>query len=291
MSAPESQSPLPWRRQLHTIIFEAETAGGRLFDIVLLWSIVLSVLAVMLESVPEIGTRYRDALRATEWFFTILFTLEYLLRLCTVKVPWRYAVSFYGMVDLLAIIPTYLSLALAGSHYFLVIRILRLLRIFRVFKLVRYTSEASILLTALRASRPKITVFLGAVLTMVVVIGSLMYMIEGAEHGFTSIPKGIYWAIVTLTTVGYGDITPQTPIGQMLSALVMIVGYGIIAVPTGIVSAELATAMRDPENARPLTRSCQACGGEGHERDANFCKYCGAELPDEDELLAAEESA
>lgn len=287
MTAPEANAPLHWRRRLHTIIFEAETTGGRIFDIVLLWSIVLSVLAVMLESVPEIGARYREPLRIIEWSFTILFTLEYLLRLCTVQVPWRYAISFYGMVDLLAIIPTYLSLALAGTHYFLVIRILRLLRVFRVFKLVRYTSEAQIILTALSASRPKITVFLGAVLTTVVVIGSLMYIIEGAEHGFTSIPKGIYWAIVTLTTVGYGDITPQTPIGQMLSAIVMIVGYGIIAVPTGIVSAELATAMRNPANSRPLTRSCRACGGEGHESDADFCKYCGAALPDEDDLTPA----
>ncbi|MCR9141505.1 MAG: ion transporter [bacterium] len=279
MSRAEESAGTGWRRRLHEIIFEADTPVGKAFDIILLWAILLSVLAVMLESVPTIGQPYQRILRIVEWVFTVLFTLEYLLRLLTVRVAWRYAVSFYGLVDLLAIIPTYLSLALAGSHYFLVIRILRLLRVFRVFKLVRYTSEAQILLTALRASRPKITVFLGTVLTMVVVIGSLMYIIEGEEHGFTSIPKSIYWAIVTLTTVGYGDITPQTAFGQFLSALVMITGYGIIAVPTGIVSAELAQAMRaHPNTIENFTRSCTSCGGEGHDPDAVYCKHCAAAL-------------
>ncbi len=279
MSRAEESASAGWRSRLHEVIFEADTPVGKAFDILLLWAILLSVLAVMLESVPTIGQPYQRILRLIEWGFTILFTLEYLLRLLTVRVPWRYALSFYGLVDLLAIIPTYLSLMLAGTHYFLVIRILRLLRVFRVFKLVRYTSEAQILLTALRASRPKITVFLGAVLSMVVVIGSLMYMIEGEENGFSSIPKGIYWAIVTLTTVGYGDITPQTAFGQFLSAIVMIIGYGIIAVPTGIVSAELAQAMREqPNTMQNFTRCCESCGGEGHDPDAIFCKFCAAPL-------------
>lgn len=282
MNRAEESASGRWRSRLHEIIFEADTPSGKAFDVVLMWAILLSVIAVMLESVPQIGQPYQRVLRIIEWAFTILFTLEYLLRLLTVRVAWRYAFSFYGLVDLLAIIPTYLSLALAGSHYFLVIRILRLLRVFRVFKLVRYTSEAQILLTALRASRPKITVFLGAVLSMVVVIGSLMYMIEGEENGFTSIPKGIYWAIVTLTTVGYGDITPHTAFGQFVSAIVMIIGYGIIAVPTGIVSAELAQAMRaDPGTVENFTRCCESCGGESHDPDAVYCKYCAAKLGDD----------
>ena len=278
----EEKATSRWRARLHEVIFEADTPAGKTFDVVLLWTILLSVLVVMLESVSEIGAKYEGPLRIAEWIFTILFTAEYVLRLIAVRVPWRYAVSFYGVVDLLALLHTYLSLALAGSHYFLIVRILRLLRVFRIFKLVRYTSEAQVLLTALRASRPKITVFLGTVLTLVVVIGSLMYMIEGQENGFTSIPISIYWAIVTLTTVGYGDITPRTPLGQFLSAIVMIIGYAIIAVPTGIVSAELAQAMR-PASGEPKisTQCCPACGGEGHDRDAQFCKYCGAGLNSE----------
>ena len=275
---PEAGSAGPWRARLHQIIFEADTPAGKTFDVIVLWAIVLSVVAVALESVPEIGTRYGQQLRIAEWSFTILFSIEYLLRLFTVRVAWRYALSFYGIVDLLAIIPTYLSLAFAGSHYFLVVRVLRLLRVFRVFKLVRYTSEARVLLLALRASRPKITVFLGAVITLVIVIGSVMYLIEGPRNGFTSIPKSIYWAVVTLTTVGYGDITPRTPIGQLLSAVVMIIGYGIIAVPTGIVSAELAQAMRVDPLKHDILRACESCGGEGHDVDASFCKYCGASM-------------
>ncbi len=264
------------RERLHEIIFGAETPLGKAFDVALLWAIVISVVAVLLESVPEIRGRYGTELKYIEWAFTIVFTIEYFARLCAVRRPLRYARSFFGIVDLLAVVPTYLSIVFIGTHYFLVVRILRLLRIFRVFKLVRYTGEADLILRALMLSRAKITVFLGGVLTLVVIIGSLMYVIEGEANGFTSIPKSIYWAIVTLTTVGYGDVTPQTPLGQMLSALVMLIGYGIIAVPTGIVTAEITSEVQ--RRAKLDHRTCAHCGAEGHERDAEFCKFCGGEL-------------
>ncbi len=261
-----------FRSRLESIIFEADTPLGRLFDVVLLWTIVLSILLVMLESVPSIRAQYGAALKDLEWFFTGLFTLEYLARLYSAKQPLRYAVSFYGVVDLLTIIPGYLSLFFAGSQYLLAIRALRLLRIFRVLKLSRYLGEASVLTDALRASRFKITVFLLTVMTLVVIMGSVMHLVEGPQNGFTSIPISIYWAIVTLTTVGYGDISPKTPLGQMISSVLMIVGYGIIAVPTGIVTAELSRANR------PLLKRCEACGLETHDLDARFCKRCGTTL-------------
>lgn len=264
------------RERLHAIIFGAETPAGKAFDVALLWAIVISVVAVLLESVPEIRAKWDVQLKYIEWIFTILFTIEYFARLCAVRRPLRYATSFFGIVDLLAVVPTYLSIVLAGTHYFLVIRILRLLRIFRVFKLVRYTGEADLILRALTASRAKITVFLGGVLTLVVIIGSIMYVVEGEANGFTSIPKSIYWAIVTLTTVGYGDVTPQTPLGQMLSAVVMLIGYGIIAVPTGIVTAEITSEVQ--RRMKLDHRTCAHCGAEGHDHDAGFCKHCGGEL-------------
>ena len=227
----EDPPPLrAWRRVLHEVIFEADTPTGKGFDIVLIFSILASVAAVMLDSIAPVQMQYGRLLYGIEWFFTLLFTIEYLLRLLCVGRPAKYAVSFYGMVDLLAIIPTYLSLVLPGSQYLLVIRILRILRIFRILKLVAYLGEARLLVKALRASGRKITVFLYTVLTLVVIFGSLMYVIEGGESGFTSIPRSIYWAIVTLTTVGYGDIAPQTGIGQTLASVVMILGYAIIAV-------------------------------------------------------------
>lgn len=262
-----------WRDALHTIIYEADTRAGQIFDVILLVSISLSVLAVMLESVSSINAQYGATLRAIEWGFTILFTVEYILRLIAVERPFRYARSFFGIIDLLATFPTYLALLISGAQTLLVIRVLRLLRIFRVFKMANYLQEADILQRALWASRRKIVVFLLAVLTAVVIIGSLMYVIEGEESGFTSIPISIYWAIVTLSTVGYGDVAPVTPLGQMLAAVVMLLGFGIIAVPTGIVSLELARPSSNFSG-----KACHGCGREGHDADARFCKYCAAAL-------------
>jgi voltage-gated potassium channel len=263
-----------WRRRSHEIIFEAETRAGRAFDIALLCCIVISVSVVILESIASVRARYGSWLVVAEWVFTILFTIEYAFRLASVKRPLKYATSFFGVIDLLAIIPTYLSLLLPGSQYLLVIRILRLLRVFRVLKLAEYLSEGQVIMGALRASQRKISVFLLTVFALVVVIGSLMYVIEGEEHGFVNIPTSIYWAIVTLTTVGYGDLSPQTPLGKALASLVMIIGYGIIAVPTGIVTAELGRVGK----LLPTTQSCPNCSEEGHEPDAVHCKYCGAQL-------------
>jgi len=267
-----------WRRTLHQIIYEADTPLGRAFDVALLWAIVLSVAAVLLESVSRIRADWGAWLIAVEWMFTLLFTVEYAVRLATVDRPLRYARSFFGIVDLLAIIPTYLSLVFVGAQSLVVIRALRLLRIFRVLKLARYLDESRVLVAALKASRPKITVFLFSVLTLVVIIGALMYLIEGADSGFTSIPRSIYWAIVTLTTVGYGEITPQTTLGQFLAGAVMIMGYGIIAVPTGIVSVELAEAARAGTPQSISTQACPACSRQGHDLDATYCKHCGAAL-------------
>ena len=265
----------PWRDKLHEIIFEADTPIGKTFDIALIVAIVLSVIAVMLESVSGIRASYGDLLRLAEWTFTILFTIEYVLRILSIGRPIRYIVSFFGIVDLLAVIPTYLSILVPGTQFLLVIRLLRILRVFRVLKLVRFVQEGYLLMHALRASRRKITVFLSAVLTLVVILGSLMYLVEGEAHGFTSIPRSIYWAIVTLTTVGYGDISPQTAGGQALASVIMIIGYAILAVPTGIVSAELVkTGVSDDIT----TVACTACSAEGHAPDASFCKYCGEKL-------------
>jgi voltage-gated potassium channel len=270
-----------WRMVLHEVIFEADTPAGKAFDIILIISILLSVAAVMLDSVASVQLRYGRLLYGIEWFFTLLFTLEYLLRLSSVGRPSKYATSFYGMVDLLSIIPTYISLVVPGSQYLLVIRILRILRIFRILKLVAYISEARLLAKALRASGRKIAVFLYTVLTLVVIFGSLMYVIEGYESGFTSIPRSIYWAIVTLTTVGYGDLTPQTGLGQVLASVIMIFGYGIIAVPTGIVTVEMSQAFKG----RVTTQACPECSAEGHDSEARHCKYCGAMLNPEGDHL------
>lgn len=267
------------RRVLHEIIFEADTRAGRIFDELLIICILASVGVVMLDSIGAVQVKYGTLLMGIEWFFTIIFTVEYLLRLSCVGKPIKYATSFYGVVDLLAIIPTYLSLFLPGSQYLLVIRILRILRIFRILKLVTYLGEAQLLMQALRASRRKIAVFIYTVLTLVVIFGSLMYVIEGEANGFTSIPRSVYWAIVTLTTVGYGDISPNTPLGQALASVVMVFGFAIIAVPTGIVTAEMSQAFRR----KITTQSCPECSAEGHDPDARNCKYCGAGLyhPDE----------
>jgi voltage-gated potassium channel len=267
--------PAGWRARLHEIVFEADTRAGRFFDFALIWLILLSCATVILESIRHVREQYGEPLYALEWLFTALFTVEYLLRLMSVHRPLRYATSFFGVVDLLAIIPTYLSIFVPGSHYLLVIRILRLLRIFRLLKLSEYIMEADTLRRALRASRRKISVFISAVVLLVVIIGSLMYVVEGEENGFTNIPISIYWAVVTMTTVGYGDLSPRTPLGQMIASIVMILGYGIIAVPTGIVSVELAQAVRQQA---VTTQSCPACSAQGHDPDARCCKYCGATL-------------
>jgi voltage-gated potassium channel len=268
------KTPMPLRARLHEIIFEADTPAGKLFDVLLILSIIISVILVMLDSVSSIQQSYGRLLYFGEWFFTILFTIEYILRLYSIGRPLAYAASFFGVVDLLAILPSFLSIIFPGTHYLLVIRILRVLRIFRVLKLAQYLGEIHILSQALLASRRKITVFLFVVLTLVVIFGALMYLIEDPKHGFTSIPRSIYWAIVTLTTVGYGDISPHTALGQAVSAIIMIIGYGIIAVPTGIITAELTQAYKKNIS----TQACQQCSAEGHDPDAKHCKYCGAGL-------------
>lgn len=269
-----NKSSRGWRETLFEIIFEADTPAGKWFDIVLIISISLSVLTVMLDSVGSVRAKYGSLLYAAEWLFTILFTVEYILRLLCVGRPTKYALSFFGIVDLLAILPTYTSLLFYGSRYLSVVRILRVLRVFRVLKLGHHTKEAALLKRALHASRRKILVFLFVVLTLVTIIGSVMYVIEGEENGFTSIPRSVYWAVVTLTTVGYGDISPDTGAGQFLAAMVMILGYSIIAVPTGIVTVELSHAHRE----RTTSQACPNCSAEGHDRDAKYCKFCGTRL-------------
>jgi voltage-gated potassium channel len=261
------------REKLREIIFEADTKAGKFFDLVLIASIILSVIVVMLDSVKSINAVFGETLFLAEWIFTILFTIEYLLRLYCVGKPIKYATSFFGIVDLLAIIPTYIGLFFPSTRYFTVVRILRVLRIFRVLKFVQYLGAAKSLLVALKNSRRKITVFIFTVITLVIIFGSLMYIIEGEENGFTSIPRSIYWAIVTLTTVGYGDISPSTPLGQAFAAFIMILGYGIIAVPTGIVTSEMAK-----NEGRVTSQACKDCSMEGHDYDAEFCKYCGSKL-------------
>ena len=265
-----------WRFRIHEVIFEADTFYGKLFDVSLLIAIILSLIMVMLDSIDWIRADYGYYLDIAEWSITILFSFEYILRVISVKKPSGYIFSFYGIIDLLATLPTYLSLIFVGSQYLVVLRILRLLRVFRIFKLTQYLQESQILVKALKASRVKITVFIGAVMAVVVIIGSLMYVIEGGYNkGFSSIPQSIYWAIVTLTTVGYGDVAPVTVLGKLMASIVMIMGYGIIAVPTGIVSVELARAQPDGEI---TTQSCPSCSQEGHDEDAEYCKYCGEEL-------------
>ncbi|MCB9029913.1 MAG: ion transporter [Deltaproteobacteria bacterium] len=261
---------------VHEIIFEADTPSGKLFDLLLIACIVLSILTVMLDSVQSLSAQYGDALYVLEWVFTILFTIEYFLRLWCVRKPFAYAGSFYGIVDLLSILPSYLSIIIAGSHYLLVIRALRMLRLFRVLKLAQYITEASALSDAMHASKRKIFVFLYCIVVLVVILGSLMYIVEAGGGGFTSIPKSIYWAIVTLTTVGYGDISPQTPLGQILASLIMIIGYAIIAVPTGIVTAEMTKSAISKSDIS--TQACPDCGRGGHSPKADYCMYCGSKM-------------
>jgi voltage-gated potassium channel len=267
--------PTTLRERLHEIIFEADTPAGKAFDVALILMIVLSVLAVVLESVASIQDRFGGALDGAEWAFTIIFTLEYGLRLLSVNRPLRYARSFFGVVDLLAILPTYLSLFIPSAESLLVIRALRLLRVFRVFKLANYVGEAEMLASALRASLRKIMVFIGAVLTLQLIMATLMYLVEGQQNGFSSVPASMYWTIVTMTTVGYGDVTPVTLAGKVIASMMMIAGYAIIAVPTGIVTVEMSRGrLQQPVS----TQACPDCSAEGHDHDAVHCKACGAKL-------------
>jgi voltage-gated potassium channel len=263
-----------WRKRLYRVIFHHDTPAGRAFDVALLWVILASVLAVMLESVRSIRSDWGPQLHALEWMLTFLFTVEYVLRLICHPSPGRYARSFYGLIDLLAVIPTYLSLLLPGAQSLLVIRALRLLRVFRILKLGLYLDEARVLGTALQRSRRKITVFVANVITITVIVGAAMYLIEGEKHGFGNIPISVYWAIVTMTTVGYGDISPQTPLGKGLASMLMILGYGIFAVPTGIVAVELSQVSQADRKDSP----CSACAWPTHDGNASFCKMCGQRL-------------
>ncbi len=274
MDKPVSNQQL--KERIYEIIFEADTPAGKMFDVVLIWSIVLSVILVIVESVHEYSNEYQPLFTAGEWFFTMLFLLEYICRIYVVRKKTAYIFSFFGIIDLLSVLPTMVSLLIPGAQYLMVIRILRLLRVFRVFKLAGYITEAEVLRKALIASSRKILVFLSTIAVLVVVIGSIMYVIEGPAHGFRDIPTSIYWAVVTLTTVGYGDISPQTGAGMFFASIVMVMGYAIIAVPTGILTVELSNL--DRKESGPTTQVCQNCMREGHDRDAIFCKYCGGRI-------------
>ena len=272
--AAESSGDSHLRDALYEIIFKADTPAGKWFDLLLIVSIVASVFVVMADSIGAIRISTGTFLIGAEWFFTLLFSMEYALRIYCVRKRSEYALSFYGVVDFISIIPTYLSVVFPSTKYFMVLRTLRILRVFRVLKLIQYLKEANLLLKALASSKRKITIFLSTVMILVTIFGSLMYVIEGEANGFTSIPRSIYWAIVTMTTVGYGDISPQTALGQALASVIMVLGYGIIAVPTGIFTVEFTKAIQQ----ETAERNCPMCGKDGHDRDALYCKHCGEEL-------------
>lgn len=264
-----------WKKNLYRVIFESNTPAGKSFDIALIITIILSIIVVMLDSVSYYNTLYGNIFYILEWIFTILFTTEYILRIVSVKNPIKYITSFYGIIDLLSIIPTFISILIPGTQYLMFIRTLRLLRLFRVLKMVKYIEGSSVILRALRVSAPKIIVFLFTIFSLTVIAGAVMYIIEGPENGFTNIPESMYWAIVTITTVGYGDISPQTSIGKMIASFMMIFAYGILAVPTGIVTYEIAqTSSKEKLN----TETCKNCTHENHDPDADFCKKCGEKL-------------
>ncbi|MEM7182373.1 MAG: ion transporter [Spirochaetota bacterium] len=269
----EANKQQRYREKLYTIIFEADTPAGKTFDVILLWLILISILVVSLESVATLRTQFGTKFRFIEWLLTAIFSLEYILRIYSSPNRWKYIFSFYGAIDLLSITPTYLSLFFAETHYLLTLRSIRLLRTFRVLKLSRFVKESHLLLQALQASIHKITVFFGFMLSLVVVLGSVMYLLEGEKNGFTNIPMSIYWAIVTVTTVGYGDISPKTVAGQMVASITMLLGYSIIAIPTGIVSSEFSKLTG------PTSRTCERCYLDKHDKDANYCKRCGEKLP------------
>ena len=264
-----------WQLQLHEIIYESETTAGKMFDVALLACILISIIIVMLDSVITLHNKYGDFFYKMEWIFTGIFTIEYILRLICIRYPLKYVFSILGIIDLLAIIPSYLSVFGIGSQSLLVLRALRLLRIFRIFRLVHFLSEMRFLSVAVVNSMRKISIFILFVITSVVILGSIIYLVEGQTNGFTSIPQSVYWAIVTITTVGYGDIAPVTPLGKLIASFIMLLGYGIIAVPTGIVTTEMALAVK---NRGQDNRACPSCGREGHDQDAKFCKYCSGEL-------------
>ena len=284
----KTSSPV-WKRKIHEIIYEADTPAGKWFDVILLVIIVISLILVMLESIPGLGEKYAFEFITAEWIVTIFFTIEYILRVISINKPTKYIFSFYGIIDFLSTIPLYLTFFFGGFSALLAVRSLRLLRVFRILKVTRYIGEADKLSKAIKASGPKIAVFLFAVMVVSIIFGTLMYLVEGPEHGFDSIPKSIYWCIVTLTTVGFGDIAPETPLGQFLATLIMIMGYGIIAVPTGIVSAEYAQDLRkksdnkgieDPNYRHVNTQVCQNCLAKKHQDTAQFCHKCGYPLHD-----------
>ncbi|CAJ0779636.1 hypothetical protein LMG18090_01096 [Ralstonia mannitolilytica] len=265
-----------WRARWYTIIFEAETRAGRLFDLTLLGAILASVLVVMLDSLPSVSGRAGTVFTVLEWLFTLLFTAEYVMRILVVRRPWRYVLSFYGVIDFISILPTWLAIFVPELAYLLDVRLLRLLRIFRILKITVYFEEAQILLRALLNARHKIFVFLGTVFIITIILGTVMYVVEGPQHGFTSIPVSMYWAVVTLTTTGFGDLVPRTPLGQFITSMTILLGYSIIAFPTGIIGAELVSTMRQSSSS---PRTCTHCGTEGHDADAAFCKRCGTKLP------------
>ncbi|WP_231929380.1 ion transporter [Gillisia sp. Hel1_33_143] len=265
-----------WKAKLHEVIYEADTPMGKLFDIVLLVAIVLSIVLVMLESIAPVNLKYRQEFYITEWIITFFFTIEYVLRIVSIKKPRKYIFSFYGIIDLLSTLPSYLAFFFGGYNMLFAIRALRLLRVFRILKISRYIGESNKLMRALKSSQPKILVFLFAVLIICIIMGTLMYLVEGPEHGFTSIPVGVYWCIVTLTTVGFGDIHPVTPLGQFIASFIMIMGYGIIAVPTGIVSSEFS--MDTTSEKQVNTQSCPNCAESNHLNRAEFCHKCGHSL-------------
>ena len=264
-----------WRNRLHEIIYEADTKEGKLFDVVLLWLILLSIVLVMLESVVEYNAKYGHIFNALEWTITGLFVIEYILRIISVKRPFEYIFSFFGVIDFLSVIPKFLSVFFVGTQALVALRSLRLLRVFRILKLSRYLGESQKLTSSLRASRTRISVFLFAILIICIILGTVMYMLEGSENGFTSIPRSVYWAIVTLTTVGYGDIAPQTTIGQLIASIIMILGYAIIAIPTGIITSEMN---KENETEHISTQSCTHCSAEYHRHNAVYCYRCGNRL-------------
>ncbi|GAA4202430.1 ion transporter [Pedobacter jeongneungensis] len=270
-----SDQPKDWRFKLHEVIYESNTPAGKAFDIGLLIAIFSSIIVVMLDSVVSIHLRYGKLFNITEWIFAALFTIEYILRLVSIRKPIRYVFSPLGIIDLIALLPSYLSIFFIGAQSLLVFRALRLLRVFRIFKLGHFLTEINFLTQALKNSVRKISIFLLTVLTITVILGSIMYLVERRENGFSNIPESIYWAIVTITTVGYGDISPITPLGKFVASVVMLIGYAIIAVPTGIITHDIAVAARQKKE---LPESCPSCSREGHDSDALFCKYCGSSL-------------
>ncbi|MGZ5190452.1 MAG: ion transporter [Flavisolibacter sp.] len=268
----KSESRREW---LHETIYESNTVAGKIFDVSLLLLIIASILVVILDSIESLNRQYGHLFSTLEWIFTIFFTIEYILRLISIRRPWSYVFSFLGMIDLLAIIPSYLSIFFGGAQSLLVFRALRLMRVFRIFKLSHFVSEMRFLAVAMKSSLRKISIFMLIVVMLVIILGSVMYLVEEGKNGFESIPESIYWAIVTITTVGYGDITPVTTLGKFVASLIMLIGYGIIAVPTGIITTEMALAVRNKEQSHEV---CPHCGKEGHDNDAKFCKFCGEKL-------------